>query len=201
MSGTSETTEPAPRRLPDVDHGRRRRSLHDERIRRVTGTRRVERGRGTGLLRLRPKRSNRYIDSSPEFSPTHERWEWPDAIHPIWEACSSGSGTSAGPTGRDPENSAAGCCRSWQTAQSWSAACSSCQTAAVDVAPTSAIARMAIQPRHMAPTSKATSCEPRVHGSSLLSLLQKSVIGRVFFAGSRRRGTVSGRDVASEGWR
>ena len=34
-----------------------------------------------------------------------------------------------------------------------------------------------------------------------LSLLQKSVIGRVFFAGSRRRGTVSGRDVASEGWR
>ena len=30
---------------------------------------------------------------------------------------------------------------------------------------------------------------------------QKSVIGRVFFAGSRRRGTVSGRDVASEGWR
>ena len=35
----------------------------------------------------------------------------------------------------------------------------------------------------------------------LSSLLQKSVIGRVFFAGSRRRGTVSGRDVASEGWR
>ena len=33
------------------------------------------------------------------------------------------------------------------------------------------------------------------------SLLQKPVIGRVFFAGSRRRGTVSGRDVASEGWR
>ena len=34
-----------------------------------------------------------------------------------------------------------------------------------------------------------------------LNLLQKPVIGRVFFAGSRRRGTVSGRDVASEGWR
>ena len=35
----------------------------------------------------------------------------------------------------------------------------------------------------------------------LKSLLQKPVIGRVFFAESRRRGTVSGRDVASEGWR
>ena len=33
------------------------------------------------------------------------------------------------------------------------------------------------------------------------SLLRKPVIGRVLFAGSRRRGTVSGRDVASEGWR
>ena len=40
-----------------------------------------------------------------------------------------------------------------------------------------------------------------VQRSLPLSLLQKSVIGRVFFAGSRRRGTVSGRDVASEGWR
>ena len=34
-----------------------------------------------------------------------------------------------------------------------------------------------------------------------VSLLRKPVIGRVLFAGSRRRGTVSGRDVASEGWR
>ena len=38
-------------------------------------------------------------------------------------------------------------------------------------------------------------------GGDYGSNLQNPVIGRVFFAGSRRRGTVSGRDVASEGWR
>ena len=60
--------------------------------------------------------------------------------------------------------------------------------------------------RHATPWLKtvlvqAAWAAARKNGGYLQSLLQKPVIGRVFFAGSRRRGTVSGRDVASEGWR